>query len=257
MSCRVTIAQSGRVTYCDKTLSSPRTKRDFSPCHVSDQCPRMAHVLVILMGFLLAWGCYGLSNRTVLVGNLPSKVSQVALKKWLSKSGKIASISVRFGGKSGGTSDAVVRFRNKFSALNAVESLNGTLCPRSIGRDIVAKVSWYHLPEQLLRSRKNALQGESFSLSGVNFAITGTLNRTHITNFITANKGFVSNVLHRKVHYLISDQTAALGNTQRVRKAKQWRTPIVSRQFVYDCVSHGMLLNPRAYNPKSLIYIHI
>ena len=90
-------------------------------------------------------------------------------------------------------------------------------------------------------------------LSGLKFALSGlsgdALSQKELGNLITQHGGSISNLVHRRVDFLIATGLAVLRNTQAVRKARKNEVMLVRPSFIFDSIEAGSLLDPADYEP--------
>jgi BRCT domain type II-containing protein len=79
------------------------------------------------------------------------------------------------------------------------------------------------------------------------FSMTGGLERAKLNKIIKINGGEQSTVVCRRTNYVICTQDAVDKNTQRVRKARTKRLPLVSADWLVACHEAKQLLDHEPY----------
>lgn len=89
-------------------------------------------------------------------------------------------------------------------------------------------------------------------LAGKLFAVSSTgVPQKAIEALVARHGGAVSNVVHRRVDYLVCTEAAIRKNTQAVRKAvDKFSIPLVSPAFLHDSIADGAVKDAAAYAPS-------
>jgi BRCT domain type II-containing protein len=83
--------------------------------------------------------------------------------------------------------------------------------------------------------------------NGKLFSFTGGLQRAKLNKLIKLNGGEQSTVVCRKTNFVICTQDAVDKNTQRIRKARTKRIPLVSADWLVACHEAKQLLDHEPY----------
>jgi hypothetical protein len=85
------------------------------------------------------------------------------------------------------------------------------------------------------------------ALKGVVVSVTGNFDREKISLAIRKAGGRVDALVHKNVHFVVSDEGAIEQNTQRIRKAIKFGIPIVSERLVIESLKAGRLLDHKPH----------
>ncbi len=80
------------------------------------------------------------------------------------------------------------------------------------------------------------------ALKGVVVSVTGNFDRDKISSAIRKAGGRVDALVHKNVHFVVSDEGAIEQNTQRIRKAMKFGIPIVSERLIIESLKAGKLV---------------
>ncbi|KAL1496393.1 hypothetical protein AB1Y20_016348 [Prymnesium parvum] len=89
------------------------------------------------------------------------------------------------------------------------------------------------------------------ALASLEFALTGlsaaSLSQKELSALIVQHGGRVSNLVHRRVDYLLASPLAVQRNTQAVRKAAKHSLPVLRPSYALDSIAAARPLDPADY----------
>jgi len=89
---------------------------------------------------------------------------------------------------------------------------------------------------------KKTLQGYSFVFTG-----THSVVRKALQELVETNGGVFADTVSKAINYLIATQTEVEVGTNKVVKASKYNLPIVSEDFLHNCIKQGKVIDHTHY----------
>jgi len=88
---------------------------------------------------------------------------------------------------------------------------------------------------------------------GYQIALTGCFSdRQMLIDSINNSGGRFCNIVSKKISFLIATKDSLLDNTQRIRKAIKFDKPIISEEFIHQCILQNKLLDIKDFELRNI-----